>query len=319
MNNEISKNQAGGNHTQPTGNNRAALRILSAASVALLVAVAVVFFVRENKFKEQRTEAALVNENLSGIIEHRDSVINDLVMTFNAIEKDMNIVREQENLLALSVDDPEFTSDVRERIVSEIQQMNTLLEENRAKVKALNKRLKQSGLKIAALEDKMVLLEASIAQRDSSINVLKTELVNRDFQLAELNTVIDSLDMEVVEREETIQVKDALISQNQAELDKAYLASGNYKELEKKGIVAKEGGFLGLGKSAIPTQFKDGVVQRFGNPGNNKSHYWRTNIHFMDRAGYICSDWYCYDRCTSGVSVDHFGAPATTYFYTGII
>jgi uncharacterized protein (DUF3084 family) len=163
----------------------------------------------------------------------------------------MNIVREQENLLATSVDDPEFTSDVRERIVNEIRQMNTLLEENRAKVRDLNKRLKASGVKIAALEEKMVLLEESLAQRDSSINVLKTELVNRDFKLAELNTVIDSLDMEVVEREETIQVKDALITQNQAELDKAYLASGNYKELEEKGIVTKEGGFLGLGKSKV--------------------------------------------------------------------
>ncbi|TFH24923.1 MAG: hypothetical protein E4H10_09995 [Bacteroidia bacterium] len=251
MENEINKNQA-------TGSKRTGLWILSAVSGTLLIVLAVVFIVRENKFKEQRTEAQLVHENLNGIIEHRDSVINDLVMTFNEIEKDMNIVREQENLLALSVDDPEFTSDVRERIVNEIQQMNTMLEENRAKVKTLNKQLKASGLKMAALEDKMVVLQASLAQRDSSINVLKTELVSRDFQLAELNTVIDSLDMEVVEREETIQVKDALISQNQAELDKAYLASGNYKELEEKGIVAKEGGFLGLGKSkVVPANLAD--------------------------------------------------------------
>ena len=251
MENKISKNQA-------SGSKRTALWILSAVSGTLLIVFAVVFIVRENRFKEQRTEAQMVHENLNGIIVHRDSVINDLVLTFNAIEKDMNIVREQENLLALSVDDPEFTSDVRERIVSEIQKMNTMLEENRAKVKTLNKRLKASGLKIAALEDKMVLLQASITQRDSSINVLKTDLMNRDFQLAELNTVIDSLDMEVVEREETIQVKDALISQNQAELDKAYLASGNYKDLEEKGIVAKEGGFMGLGKSkVVPANLSD--------------------------------------------------------------
>jgi hypothetical protein len=251
MKNEISKNQE-------TGNKRTALWTVSVISGTLLIALAVLFFVRENKFKEQRTEAQMVSENLSGIIEHRDSVINDLVMTFNDIEKDMNIVRKQENLLALSVDDPEFTTDVRERIVNEIQQMNTMLEENKAKVKTLNKRLKASGLKIAALEDKMETLQASIEQRDSSINVLKTELVNRNFQLAELNTVIDSLDMEVVEREETIQVKDALISQNQAELDKAYLASGNYKELEEKGVVEKEGGFLGLGKSkVVPADLAD--------------------------------------------------------------
>jgi hypothetical protein len=246
------------NNYQGNKSSRTASWILTAVSGLLLVVFAVVFISRENKFKEQRTEAQMVHENLNGIIEHRDSVINDLVLTFNAIEKDMNIVREQENLLAYSVDDPEFTNDVRERIVSEIRQMNTLLEENKAKVRTLSKRLKDSGLKIAALEDKLVLLEESIAQRDSSINVLKTELVSRDFQLAELNTVIDSLDMEVVERDETIQVKDALISQNQAELDKAYLAAGNYKELEEKGIVAKEGGFLGLGKSkVVPANIAD--------------------------------------------------------------
>ena len=251
MKNEINNNQG-------TKSNKTGLWIISAASAFLLVAFAVVFITRESKFREQRTEAELVHENLNGIIEHRDSVINDLVMTFNAIERDMNIVREQENLLATSVDDPEFTSDVRERIINEIRQMNTLLEENRAKVKTLNKRLKQSGLRITALEDKIVLLEESIAQRDSSINVLKTELVSRDFRLAELNTVIDSLDMEVVHRDEAIQVKNELISQNQAELDKAYLASGNYKELEEKGIVAKEGGFLGLGKSkVVPANIAD--------------------------------------------------------------
>ena len=256
MKNEISKNQA-------TGSNRTAIWILSVISGTLLIVFAVVLNNRENKFEAQQTEQQMVHENLTGIIDHRDSIINDLLQTFDAIEKDMNIVRKQENLLALSANDPEFTNDVRERIMSEIQQMNTMLEENRAKVQDLNKRLKASGLKIAALEDKMVLLQESIVVRDSSINVLKTELVNRDFQLADLNTVIDSLDMEVVERDESIQVKDALISQNLAELDKAYLASGSYKELEVKGIVAKEGGFLGLGKSKmVPANLSDNEFEQ---------------------------------------------------------
>ncbi len=256
MKNENSKNQA-------TGSNRTALWILSAVSGTLLIVFAVVFINHENKFKSQWTESQMVQEDLNGIIDHRDSVINDLLLTFDAIEKDMNIVRKQENLLAISADDPEFTNDIRERIMSEIKQMNTLLEENRVKVTDLSKRLKDSGLKIAALENKMVLIQESIVLRDSSINVLKTELVNRDFQLADLNSVIDSLDMQVVERDQSIQVKDALISENLAELDKAYLASGSYKDLEEKGIVAKEGGFLGLGKSKmVPANLSDNEFEQ---------------------------------------------------------
>jgi hypothetical protein len=264
MKNEINKNKIN------TGN-KTALWILSVVSVTLLAVTAVVFITRQNSFEEQQTEAQLVNENLSGIIEHRDSVINDLVQTFNEIEKDMNIVREKENLLALSADDPEFTNDVRERILSEIRQMNTLLEENKAKVIALNKRLKESGIEIAALKDKMATLQETVEQQDSSIQVLKMELVDRNFHLAEMNVVIDSLDMEVVERDETIQLKEAVISQHEAELDKAFLASGSMKDLEEKGIVAKEGGFLGLGKSkVVPATLTDSYFDQISISGTDR-------------------------------------------------
>jgi hypothetical protein len=246
------------NKDQGTGNNKAALWIVSVLSVALLAVSAVVFITRENKHQDQQAEAEMVNENLNSIIAHRDSVINDLVETFNEIERDMNIVREKENLLAASAEDPEFTSDVRERILSDIREMNALLEENRAKVNELNNRLKASGVEISALKDKMALLETSIAQRDSSIQVLKLELVDRDFHLAELNSVVDSLDTEMYALEETLQDRDSVIYFQESELDKAFLASGNMKELKEKGIVTKEGGFLGLGKNkVVPAEIAD--------------------------------------------------------------
>jgi hypothetical protein len=251
MKNEINK-------TQGTGSNKKALWIMSVVSVALLAVFAVVTITRENKHVAEKTEAQLVNENLIGIVEHRDSVINELVQTFNEIEQDMNIVREKEDLLALSADNPEFPEDMRERIVSEIREMNALLEENKAKVISLNKRLKKSGIQIAALEDKIGLLEASIQRRDSSIQVLKMELTDQDYQLAELYIVLDSLDTAVDERDSTIQFKEEVISQNEAELDKAFLASGNFKELQEIGVVSKEGGFLGLGKNkVVPADLTD--------------------------------------------------------------
>lgn len=251
MKNEISKSQG-------TGSNKKTLWILSMVSISLLAVFAVVTITRENKHVEETTEAQLVNEDLSGIIEHRDSIINELVQTFNEIEADLNVVREKENLLALSADNPEFPNDMRERIVKEIREMNSLLEENKAKVISLNKRLKKSGIKIAALEDKIGLLDESIQRRDSSIQVLKMELSDQDFQLAELYIVLDSMDTVVDERDSTIQFKEEVISQNETELDKAYLASGNFKELQEIGVVSKEGGFLGLGKNkVVPADLTD--------------------------------------------------------------
>ena len=45
--------------------------------------------------------------------------------------------------------------------------------------------------------------------------------------------------------------KDDKISMQTYEINKAYVASGTYKELKAKGLLFKDGGFLGLGKKEL--------------------------------------------------------------------
>ena len=259
MNNESNKSpenksNAGNNKIekhQENKNFKGAFWGVMAVSVALLVIAAFVLMNNRNQSDEKIAQMQQLNDQLNSGVSQRDSVINELVNTLNDIEKDLSTMREKEKMLAVQSEDPEFTEDMRKRILTDIQKLNTLLEDNKTKVKNLNRQLRNSGVKIAALEERIGMLEESVAQRDSSINALKMQLVDRDFMMAELNVTIDSLSGEVNKRE-------SIITEKEAEMNKAYLVSGSFDELKEKGLLTKEGGFLGLGKSkAIPANLPE--------------------------------------------------------------
>ena len=58
--------------------------------------------------------------------------------------------------------------------------------------------------------------------------------------------------------QDTIAKKDEKISPQAYEMNKAFYTCGTYKELKAKGLLTKEGGFIGLGKTeALTGNFPD--------------------------------------------------------------
>jgi hypothetical protein len=56
----------------------------------------------------------------------------------------------------------------------------------------------------------------------------------------------------------TIEKKDEKIITQTNELNKAFFTSGTFKELKERGLVTKEGGFIGLGKKeSLQKNFSD--------------------------------------------------------------
>ncbi|MCB2195686.1 MAG: hypothetical protein KQH79_07485 [Bacteroidetes bacterium] len=218
--------------------------------VLLILAAALLFLYTENYHKENYDNLQSINSDLSTELAYRDSLINEWITTFNDIEKDLITMQEKEALLKFDSSDPEMTKDVRKRVINELKQINTLLKDNKAKIASLNQKLKKSGVQIAALKKKVIQLEDAVEQRDRSIADLKVDLLENNFKLQDLNQVVDSLDYELIKRNEEIVKKDQEIKEQRTQLTRGYYALGNQKELKEKGLMKKEGGFLGLlGKS----------------------------------------------------------------------
>lgn len=206
--------------------------------------------------REHNTQLALMEDQKTSFTEQlnaRDSMINDWLVTFDEIEKNLNVIKEKEKLITVKSSDTEVSRNRKEQILEDIKSINTLIEENKKKIARLNVQLRESGGTIKGLQIRIASLEESMKQYENEIAELKTTLVGKDFEIGQLND-------HVVALQDTIIHKDETIGAQTGKLNQAFLASGTYKDLREKGLVIKEGGFLGLGrKEFLVGDFADSI------------------------------------------------------------
>jgi tRNA splicing endonuclease len=228
------------------------VRTTVAVSFVILVTVGI-FGVSRFNSEKQKQLAAIENQKVSytELLTTRDSVINEWIVTFDQIEKDLNMVKEKENIITVNSSNGEFSKSKKERIQKDIEYINTVLDLNRKKIVSLTAQLKNSGGAIKGLQIKVAELEASMKLREAEVSELKLALVEKDFEIGKLNTIMTDQQLAIAQ-------KDEKISNQINEKNKAYVAYGTYKDLKARGLVSKEGGFLGLGKKeAITAEFAD--------------------------------------------------------------
>lgn len=212
----------------------------------LIVVLAISGGMYFNDYQKKQTAVLTLEQDRSNSLvvklHQRDSLVNDYVETFNQIEKDLMLIKEKENLLNVESIDPEMAKDKKAQLSEDIRLIYSLIEENKKKIATLSRKLKTSGVEIAALNEKVKYLTTVIEERDSSMLVLNEELASKDIQIADLNGQMGEL-------ETVVTTQKGVIADQVNELNKAYLATGDYKNLEERGILTKDGGFLGLGKT----------------------------------------------------------------------
>jgi len=120
----------------------------------------------------------------------------------------------------------------------------------------MEKKLNASGIEIISFKKRIARLQESIEEQNESIAELKTELnekdmliEERDVQIAEMDEQLAELETNVRQKEDSIEMKSKIITEKENELNKAWFASGTFKELKENGVVEKEGGFLFLGRN----------------------------------------------------------------------
>ena len=226
-------------------------------SLFLLITAGIVAYTLYNRERAEQL-ALMESQRLSfeDMLIARDSTINEWMLTLDQIEENLETILQKENLISVQSTDAEFTPDRKVQILDDIKQINTLLDLNKKKIAALNAELKKSGGAIKGFQERISELEMSIKQRESEITDLKMALVNKNFEIEQLNTRMTDLQI-------TIAHQDEEISNQIDEMNTAYLAYGTYKDLKEKGIISKEGGFLGLGKKeSLVEDFADSLFSQ---------------------------------------------------------
>lgn len=263
MTNDVNSNRTATSDNAASRNNERKAKkegmrkgILTTAIVFLLLLVVGGFVVNSMYKNEQKKHVAIVENqkhSYTQLLSSRDSVINEWMLTFDEIEKDLNTVKEKENIITMKSSDKEFTKDKKQAILKDIEYVNTLLDQNKKKIASLTAQLKNSGGTIKGLQVRIAELETSMKQRETEIADLKVTLTQKDFEIGQLNTRMSDQQIAIAQ-------KDEKITNQTAEMNKGFVAYGTYKSLKAKGLVSKEGGFLGLGKrESLHQDFSDSL------------------------------------------------------------
>ncbi len=191
--------------------------------------------------KTLRTESAEKDSSFAKVLGYFSDIQNNL----NEIKKREGIVNE----VSLSGDG--LSDQTKENVISDIQAINELLAENKNKIAELRSILGSKNNLLTSKDNQISELQSSLEQTLETMNLTvlqkDSEITYLKEGLTKLRISYDLLSMESAEKSEVIAGKtDAL--------NTAYYCYGTYKELKEKGVLTKEGGFIGIGRSTKMTK-----------------------------------------------------------------
>lgn len=181
-------------------------------------------------------------QQLAQATSYKDSTIMSYISEFNEIETNISAIEQKQASISESSRTNELKGTQIQRINENINAINLLMKENRDKIAVLTKKLKNSNVKIADFDKMIVSLNSQLGEKDKQLADLNAKLATLNTTVEKLNTDVSTLTLESTERQKTIE-------DQTSKLHTAYYTTGTYKELEKKQVVNKEGGFLGIGKA----------------------------------------------------------------------
>lgn len=183
-------------------------------------------------------------DSISMVASSKDSMINDLLFSFNDIKQNLDSVALMQNIISTEVETPggKFVSNTKNRINSQIASINNLLNQNKAKIAELNRKLKNNSLKINEFQKMIASLNEEISSKNMELQTLNEKLNSANTQMAQLQTSIDTLSS-------TSASQSKIIADQIASIHTAYYLVGKSKEMEQKKIINKTGGVLGMGKT----------------------------------------------------------------------
>lgn len=172
----------------------------------------------------------------------------DYVSLVNDVSASMDAIMAAEDQIS---DATKEGSSVEQRNVlkDKVNQMASILQEQKDRVAELEAKLNASGTKNAKLQSIITMMKSQIAAKDNMIAELRKELDNKNADITALTGKVDNLTTEntslnttIKGQKEEIQGQKEVITSQTNKMNEAFVKIATKKELKDAGLL--EGGFL---------------------------------------------------------------------------
>lgn len=221
--------------------------VIIAAAVVVIAVIGGVYM-----YTQQQNQIHALSSEKSDLFQQmaqQDSVLNDMEDTFSEIEKNLTFVKEKRN--QLSIENSEGAVNEKEELISDIALMNQMLSESSDKIDELEARLKKSGINLRAFERRIANLNESIDSQNKQIAELQQIIEKKDFQIAEFQSKVAEMNAQMEVQTDSLSRESERLVNKTTELNTGHVAYGTFQELKDKGVLSREGGFLGIGSNKV--------------------------------------------------------------------
>ncbi len=168
----------------------------------------------------------------------KDSEISAYLNELNEIQVNLDKIKTQEKMVTIN------TGEDKKSIAQQINDLDEIIVLNDKKMNKLQAKIKAMTSKNESLESLVSHLMAELAERDEEITALQSELSKSNDSLKHITARFND-SIVVIKRE---RAKVVVLT---TEMKTVYFVTGTLKDLQDKGVINKEGGFIGLGKVAV--------------------------------------------------------------------
>ncbi len=174
-------------------------------------------------------------DSLQQVVAQKDNEINDMMSTFSEIEDGFRAIAEAQE--RVSVAKGGEGANQKDRIRENIQQIQTVMRQNKELINKLKQQLRESSVKADALRKLVEGMQQQLEEKEQQLQQLRAELDEKDIhimeldeQVANLNTDVAELTTENTQRAETISTQDK-------QLNSAWFVFGTKSELKEQQIL----------------------------------------------------------------------------------
>ena len=190
---------------------------------------------KERELQTQLEKNSADRASLQSALTDREQFVEEILKSVNEIYTDLEKARVKEGTLkpgGIQADEAPWVStpDSRSRILKNIGEIGTALADNRKRIGDLQVRVKK--------------YRGEVANLTTLIEKLKTSLQEREESIAQLKANVEGLEKTVAQQVQLVREKELTIEQQKRDMGTVYYIAGTRDELEKKGIITEEGGFL---------------------------------------------------------------------------
>lgn len=216
----------------------------------VICALIIIALVNACNVRDSEEYRGLARENDSLIVQikNREQQLEAIAVSMDEIER--NLAEIEKNELAIGELRKEGQMQQKDRINEMIRGIDSYIEANKAKLIDLENKLNsQETGRTESLQKIIAQLRKTVREKEIQIAKLRTAVASLEGERDSLTVTLARKDSEIQGRDLELSNRQKAIEEKEMNLTTAYFIVGSRKQLAEEGIIKKEGGVLGVGRT----------------------------------------------------------------------